>query len=118
VTLDRTVIDGGVAKLSVEGQTSLRGKLDLQVTAETGDLANAPGLTRLVRSPLTLAAPVPVSLLAEANEFLSERLVYLHVGGTVKRPVVRVQPARQLQQETIQFFLRGPVNAAIRNQIP
>jgi hypothetical protein len=117
VHLDQAKIDGNVAQLLVQGKATLRGKLDLDVTARTGEWADVPGgVSRLVRSPITLAAPAPVSLLAEANEFLSNRLIFLHVGGTTKRPMVRVQPARQLQQAAVRFFLRRAVNAAIDSQ--
>jgi hypothetical protein len=114
VHLDQFAIDGGVARILIEGSGSLRGRLDLDVTAKTGDLVGAQSeLARLVRSPITLAAPVPVSLLAEANDLLVDRLIYLHIGGTVKRPAVRLQPARQLQQESLRFFLRRAVNSMV-----
>ena len=116
IYLQRATIDGGLAQLMIEGETTLRGGLDLAVTAKTGNFSDAPAaLTRLARSPLLLAAPSSVSLLADANEFLSDRLVYLHVGGTIQRPSVRVQPARQLRQEAVRFFLRRATSAAIDN---
>ena len=53
-----------------------------------------------------------------ANVFcppLSDRVIRLQVTGTLRSPVVRVQPLQLLSQEAIRFFLNraiGPVRPA------
>lgn len=107
ILLEPTTIEGGLARILLEGRATFRGELDLDVTAQTGDLnAAASGVSGLVRAPLAVAAPLPIAAVAELNDFLANRLIFLHIDGTVRRPAIRVQPARQLQREAIQFFLR------------
>jgi hypothetical protein len=44
--------------------------------------------------------------LTEASEFLSNRVIYLRIGGTISRPIPRVQPLPILREEAIRFFFR------------
>jgi hypothetical protein len=57
-----------------------------------------------LRIPLTGA--VPVSLLLQASDYLSNRLIRLRVTGTVRSPVVTVEPITLLTEEAVRFFLR------------
>ena len=114
VHIDRMAIANSAIQLLIDGRLSLTGRLDLNVVAHAGQFDSQPELRRLVRASVLLAPPVPVALLVEANDFLSDRLVFLHIGGTLRSPSTRLRTAPLLQQEAMQFFLRKATNAAIR----
>lgn len=106
VSVDRISLANSGVQMLVEGKADTRGRLDFNVTAHVGQFDSQPELRRLIGSVGLLAQPAaPVALLAEANDFLSNRLIYLHIGGTVRRPTTRVRPGPLLQQEAVKFFL-------------
>jgi hypothetical protein len=105
VTIQEFSLPGKAVQLFVEGTVSLLGRLNLDVTVNSGRLTpNLPGLQLLgLRIPVTGA--VPVSLLLEASTFLSNRLIRLQVTGTVRSPTIRLLPLPLLTQGVVQFFL-------------
>ena len=97
------------AQLFATGRVTTAGRLDLQVTASTSQLAQS----RLIAQPLlrqvTAAAAPPVSLLLTASQFLQDRVIHLHVTGTVRSPTIRIRPLPTLQEEAVRFFLQQAV---------
>lgn len=89
----------------IDGTATMAGHLNLNVTASTGSMGPADGLATLANSPLLLAAPAPVTLLIKANEAIKDRVVNVHVSGTADRPLMRLQPGKQLTQDALRFFI-------------
>jgi hypothetical protein len=87
--LDRMTMESPQAKLSIDGTVTRRGRLDLDVTADTAQLA-AAGVALGFLRPL---------------DFLRRRLLFLHVGGSIRSPIVQPRTAEMIEQELILFFL-------------
>ena len=110
VYLDRaTMSAANWPQILVEGTATLNGRLNLQVMARTNESGPADKLLELADSPLLLAVPAPVALVAKANDALRDRVIHLRVGGTTARPTIRWEPTRQLSQEAIKFFMNQAI---------
>lgn len=95
-------------QLILEGNVTLAGRLDLDVTTGTGNLGfSGPGL-RLLGLRLPAIGPLPFTLLTEASAYLQHRLVHLRITGTVRNPIVQVEPKLLLTEEAVRFFLSRP----------
>ena len=46
-----------------------------------------------------------VSLVLRITDALSNFVIHLRVTGTVKQPVIRVEPIRLLSEDSVRFFL-------------
>jgi hypothetical protein len=98
-----SLISDGV-QAYLDGTVTVEGRLNLEAIVHTGDLrAIGRRAESLVQAFAVSLAP-EAALLARATEFLSNRVVYLRIGGTVARPVPRVQPLPILRDEAIRFF--------------
>lgn len=113
VTIDQLALRQHNVQVLMEGTSTLDGRLSLQLVASTGDQSPTEGLTSLIDSPLMLAAPAPVALLAKANEMMKNRVVHVHVAGTAQRPILQLQPGKTLTQDAIRFFLVGNLGAPL-----
>ena len=83
---------------------TLTGALNLDTVARTGDLGvNSVGL-RLLARRIPVIGPVPVALIAEASTLLANRAVHLRITGTVRNPVLRLEPLA-LTEEAVRYFL-------------
>jgi hypothetical protein len=102
VRVQRLTLTGTLLQLLLEGTITLQGRLDLSVTASNGRSDAGPGAFRLPAGPVSLA------VLRQATGFLANRLVRLHVGGTVRSPAVRVEPLPLLTEDAARFFLDRP----------
>jgi hypothetical protein len=49
--------------------------------------------------------PVPISLIRDVSNFLSNRTIRLTISGTLSSPVVRVNTRALLGDEAVRFFL-------------
>lgn len=94
-----------LVQVTVEGTITVQGRLDLRVNAHTGLLGpNVPLLSRLgVRIPTSGA--LPLGLVTQVTGLLSNRLIRLHVGGTVRSPSIQIDPLALLSDEAVRFFL-------------
>ncbi|MCC6492198.1 MAG: hypothetical protein IT424_04170 [Pirellulales bacterium] len=99
-------------QLYVSGQATLAGALQLQAVVSTGDRIESL-LARNLLARLAVHAVAPVTLLLEANDFLSNRVVHLAIGGTFSRPSIRILPFQTLREEVVRFFLRQAAGAVI-----
>jgi hypothetical protein len=112
VEVERLAMASSTIQLLVTGQATLEGRLDLDVTAHLGQLDTRSPLARVLRaSVLAAASPAQLALVVEASEWLSNRLIFAHVGGTVRSPMVRLRPAATLGREAIRFFLEEATGA-------
>jgi hypothetical protein len=100
----RLTVDSQALRLLAEGTVTVEGRLDLEVTARTGELIVNPLILRLVG--VATGLPLPLEVLIRASEWLSNRVVHLRVGGTLRSPTVRYEPIRILTEQTIRFFLQ------------
>jgi len=115
VRLEQLALWQNRIQILAEGEATLAGHLNLLVTASTLRGGPADQWLAVAQSPLMLAAPAPVVLLAQANELLKDRVIHVAVSGTASRPILRLQPARQLAQQALRFFIRGATGAQLAN---
>lgn len=95
-----------LAQIAITGSAYVDGRLDLRVAGRVEQLDQPTLIDELLGSPLTNFGGTPTAFAAQAAEFLSDRVVFLSVGGTFERPQVRVDSPQQLREETIRYFLR------------
>lgn len=88
VDINRMTMAAAGIHMFIEGTIGKRGQLDLDVSADTGQLMAAGMAVGLIR---------PIDL-------IRRRLIFLNMGGTVKRPIVMLDMERQIQQEVLLFF--------------
>jgi translocation and assembly module TamB len=103
--VQKCALYGSVAQLMVEGDVTLSGRVDLQVTLGTSSFGlSSRGLTLLgLRIPAI--GPLPLALILDASALLANRIVHLRVSGTLANPSVRVEPTALLSEEAVRFFL-------------
>ena len=109
--IQRLALEGPNVQMYVEGTVSLEGRLNLQVMAQTGAFGIDPRL-RLLGVRIPVAGPVPLVVFQEASTLLSNRVIHLHVTGTLRSPHIRVLPLAVFTQEALRYFVRryvGPV---------
>lgn len=103
-TVQHLTLIGNLLQLLVEGTVTLAGRLDLEVTAQTGLFGLNPNQQNSVRSRIALVGAIPRLLLFEASSLLANHVVHLKVTGTVRGPSVRVEPLRSLTEDAVRFF--------------
>ena len=80
-------------------------RIDLDVTASTAEGTARNTARRVLVNRLSVITPVTATL-ANVNELISDRVVQVHVGGTIRSPHFTLRPCPTLQQEVVRFFLR------------
>ena len=114
VHLDRVTLAAANVQVLAEGTSTLKGRLNMQVMAKTDESGPADKLLEIADSPLLMAAPTPLAMVAKANNALKDRVVHLRIGGTAARLVIRLEPGRQIGTEAIKFFVNQAI--AFRNK--
>ncbi len=99
----------------MNGTSTVAGRLNLNVTAITNPSGPADGLMEFANSPLMMAGPAPIALLARANDALKDRVVYVRVSGTSSRPTLHVQPGKSLSQDAVRFVLSSTIGSQAAN---
>jgi hypothetical protein len=105
VRIQRFTLEGGLLEMIIEGTLTLEGRLSLEVTARTDNLFYLPPALRLLGIRIPAAGALPVSLITEASILLANRVVHLRVTGTLRNPIVQVEPVRLLTEEAVRYFL-------------
>jgi hypothetical protein len=106
VEVERLALASSAIQLLATGYVTLEGRLALDVTANLGQINTQTPLARALRATLLVSAPtVQLALLARANEWLTNRLLFLRIGGTTRSPTVQLRPGATVSREAIQFFL-------------
>lgn len=95
-----------LVKIAITGSAFLDGRMDLNAAVRVERFQQPTLLDELAGSPLLRLSGSTTAFFAQAAEFLSERVVFLRIVGTFKRPQVRIDTGRQLREETIRYFLR------------
>ena len=103
--LERLTLANDQADLFADGTITLQRRLDLRVVARTGNLSGSVGILRAFGARIPALGPIPVGLILDVSEFLSNRTVRLDVTGTTSQPVVRVNTSALLAEEAVRFLL-------------
>src|ERR1051325_1485632 len=96
---------GNNVQMYLDGNVTLQGRLNLDVLAKTQTIGLPTDQLRLIGLKVPMAGPVPLLVVQEASNLLSNQLLYLEVTGTVRSPVIRPRPVQMLAQEAVRFFL-------------
>jgi hypothetical protein len=92
------------AQVYIDGTATIAGRLNLSAIVHTGEFRVTGRLVQSLVQALAVSIAPEAALLSRASAFLSNRVIYLRIGGTVSRPVPRVQPLPILRAEAIRFF--------------
>jgi translocation and assembly module TamB len=104
--LERLAMAGPNSRLFMEGTIGLNGALDLDVLAAIGRVGPDPRILRLFGLRLPTVGPIPLGLLLEVSDYLSNRTIRARVSGTINRPIVQVDVARLLSESAVRYFLQ------------
>jgi hypothetical protein len=103
--IERLAFAGTAARILVEGTVTVEGRLNLAVTANTGRFGVNPTFLQFIGLRIPTLGPVPVALLLQATTYLSNRVVHLRVTGTIRTPIITVEPLSLLTETAFQFFI-------------
>jgi hypothetical protein len=103
--LQRLTLSSPAMHLAVVGSVNTSGRLDLDVAGNTGRFGYNPAFLQAVGLRIPAAGPIPVTVLLQASALLSDRVIHLHVGGTVRNPDVHLEPLQVLAEEAVRFFV-------------
>jgi hypothetical protein len=105
VHLERLALSSSSAQLFAFGRVTIAGRLDLNVTATNSPTALHGRLGQILLARFPLVGPAPIAWLVEANRFLANRVIYLHVSGDWRHPTIQLLPVPMLEEEAARFFL-------------
>ncbi len=106
VRVHRLALANPTAQVYADGSITLtNGRLDLDVVAHTGQIGPDVRALRLIGLGVPVLGPVPLTVVRDVSDFLSNRTVRLTIGGTVSSPAVRVNAGALLRDEAVRFFL-------------
>ena len=103
--LQRLTLTSRIVGLVIVGTVTTQGRLDLDVTGNTGQLGINPTLLKALGVSVPAVGPIPVGVILEVSSYLSNRVVHLRVTGTIRNPEVRIEPIRLLAEEAVRFFV-------------
>ena len=115
----RGIVGGGAIKLHefwlisnrlrVFADGSIRlgdGRMDMAAVLNTGDFQAQNFLLRQVANVASGGIAVPLDLIVEVNQVLSDRTLIVDLTGPVGNPRVRLNTVKTLRENAVQFFLR------------
>jgi hypothetical protein len=105
VTVEKFALDDESFQLFATGTVVPGGRLNLEVAVHTRPTGPNRFLGQLLLERVPAVGPLPLTIAAQANRLLSNRVVYLEVTGTMGNPTVRVQAWRLLEEEALRLFL-------------
>ena len=105
VNVKQLNFSSSLVKIAITGQAFLDGRLNLSAATRVETLQQPTLLDELAGSPLANLSIGPLGAVARLSEFLSNRIVFLKIGGNVNRPQVSVDTSQQLPAELIRYFL-------------
>jgi hypothetical protein len=103
------------AEIFIAGKAYIDQRLDLDVALQAGNIQANFGLDSLIDSPAASLALPGASMYLQAAEFLSRRVIYLHVGGTLRSPHFQLRTDRMLRDELLRYYLPDWQYQQIRN---
>ena len=95
------------AQVFAEGTIATTGRIDMNGmrVAHTGTLGPESRAMRLFGLKLPAVGPVPLTLIRDVSDFLSNRTIRLTINGTTSNPIVRVNVGALLSEEAVRFLL-------------
>jgi hypothetical protein len=116
--IQRLALANPSAQIFAEGTVRTSGQLDLDVVAHTGQIGPDSRGFALLGLRLPAFGPIPLSLITEVSQFVSNRTVRLTITGNVSNPSVRVNTGALLTEEAVRFLLTryvlpAPVSEAL-----
>jgi hypothetical protein len=106
VYVERFTLLEGPVQLFGQGNVTLGGRVNLDVTVNSGKLTNiAAALGWRVPQTGSIAA----EMLRKATAALSPRLLHIRIGGTFHEPSVQAVPLPELTEQGLRFFAGIPV---------
>ena len=114
VRVERLALVSPTAQLFAEGTVTTAGRVDLNVIAHTGTFGPESRGFRLLGLRLPAIGPIPVGLIRDVSDFLSNRTIRLTITGTTADPQVKVNLGAIVAEEAVRFFLSRyiPADAA------
>jgi len=103
--IQRLALANPAAQLFAEGTLTTSGRVDLDVVAHTGTIGPDVRGLRLFGLRLPSLGPIPIGLIRDVSDFLSNRTVRLTITGTTDNPIVRVNVGALLTDQAVRFFL-------------
>lgn len=103
--VQQLALSSSFAQLVLDGTITLAGRLDLEATVRTVNLGVSPSALRLLGLRIPSIGPIPIGLILEITTALSNRILHYRITGTVRSPVVRVEPLRLLTEQAVRYFL-------------
>lgn len=101
-------LESSRAEVFVRGRVYANQRLDLDVALQTGNISPDFGLLELAGSPIAVLSVPGVAIVAQALDFLSNRVIYVHVGGTIRSPNFRLKTGQILQDVLLRYYLPAP----------
>jgi hypothetical protein len=105
--IQRMALEAPSVRIYSEGSVTIEGRLDLAVNAMTGQIGANPDLIRLAGLRLPAIGPIPVTMIVRASNVLSNHVIRLRVGGTIRAPTVQVNAAALLSEGVLRYFLNS-----------
>jgi hypothetical protein len=102
--VQRFSLRGSYVQLFLEGTITTAGLLNLQATARTGALCVNGPVAALLGPQIQALAEIPTGLLVSGATLLSGQVIHFHIGGTVRNPVIQIQPLTTLTEDAFRFF--------------
>jgi hypothetical protein len=103
--IQRLALANPTAQLFAEGTVTTAGAVNLSVVAHTGTIGPESPALRLFGLRLPAIGPVPLTLIQDVSDFLSNRTIRLTINGTTSNPVVRVNVGALLTDEAVRFLV-------------
>ena len=109
-------LQSDAAQLFVTGLITTQGQLDLDIAARIANLGtNRQLYERLTGNPITALASPAGAAFTGAADLLSNRVVYLHAGGTARRPTFRVETGRLIRDQLIRQYFSANQSGYLTN---
>ncbi len=103
--VERLALAGNTVSLYADGTISTGGRLNLDMIVATNRIGVSPAVLRLLNVKIPPVGPIPLTLIIQVADLISNQSVHLHVTGTTRSPSVQVQPLATLTDEAVRFFL-------------
>jgi hypothetical protein len=102
--IQQLTLEAPSLRIFAEGNVTTAGRLDIFINALTGQIGGNPQLIRLTGLTLPIG-PIPITMLTRLSKDLSNRVVRLRVGGSIRAPTVQVNAAALLSESVVRYFL-------------
>jgi hypothetical protein len=103
--VERLTLAGNTVNLFADGTVTTAGRLNLDMIVSTSRIGVSPSILRVLGIRLPPIGPIPLTLVVQVTDLLSNQVVHLRVSGTTRSPSVEIQPLPTLTDEAVRFFI-------------